>query len=99
MKHYKLNGEIYVVRGAAKCCIYDIGHNKLFSVDKQVADTIEHAVLGHDCELNRAILNTLLANDIVVPSDESMVAMPVQPLSAVSSTVSVESLASTAAGR
>lgn len=76
MKHYKLNGEIYVVRGAAKCCIYDIGHNKLFSVDKQVADTIEHAVLGHDCELNQAILNTLLANDIVVPSDEPMAAMP-----------------------
>ncbi len=76
MKHYKLNGEIYVVRGAAKYCIYDIGHNKLFSVDKQVADTIEHAVLGCECELNPAIVSTLLANDIIVPSDEPMAAMP-----------------------
>ena len=24
MQNYKLHGEIYVVRGAAKCCIYDI---------------------------------------------------------------------------
>ena len=64
MQYYKLNGEIYVVRGAAKCCIYDIEHNKLFSVDKSVADTIEHAVLGHGEPLSQSILAALTTNAI-----------------------------------
>lgn len=77
MSHYMLNGEIYVVRGAAKCCIYDIGHNKLFSVDHQVADTIENAVLGRSECLNHEILNVLLENKILLPSESPMARLPV----------------------
>ena len=76
MQNYKLNGEIYVVRGAAKCCIYDIEHNKLFSVDKSVADTIEHAVLGHGEPLSQSILAALTTNGIIVPTDAPMSSMP-----------------------
>lgn len=76
MQNYKLNGEIYVVRGAAKCCIYDIEHNRLFSVDKMVADTLEHAVLGTEHELNPKIMQVLVANGLVVPADAPMPSMP-----------------------
>ncbi len=76
MQNYKLNGEIYLVRGAAKSCVYDIGHNKLFSVDKSVADTIENAVLGKEYPLKSAIVDALMANGIIVPSNEPMSAMP-----------------------
>lgn len=77
VKYYKLNGEIYIVRGAAKCCIYDVEHNKLFSVDKQVANTIENAVLGRECNLDPNILGALLTNEILVRSGEPTKAMPV----------------------
>ena len=76
MQYYKLNGEIYVVRGAAKCCIYDVEHNKLFSVDKQVADTIEQAVSGKSEQLDADILNVLIENDILVPSDAPLSSLP-----------------------
>ena len=76
MQCYKLNGEIYVVRGAAKCCIYDVEHNKLFSIDKQVADTIEQAVSGKSEQLDADILNVLISNDILVPSDASLSSLP-----------------------
>lgn len=76
MQNYKLNGEIYVVRGAAKCCIYDIEHNKLFSVDHQVADAIEKAVLGRSEDANPEILKVLVQNAIVIPSDAPMERLP-----------------------
>lgn len=76
MKNYKLNGEIYVVRGAAKCCVYDIGHNKLWSVGKRLADIIETAVTGAPGNLDADAVSTLEKNGILVPADSPMLAMP-----------------------
>lgn len=76
MENYKLNGEIYVVRGAAKSCIYDVEHDKLFSVDKQVADTLEGLVLGRTGEYNRQIVELLIKSEIVIPSETPMSSLP-----------------------
>lgn len=76
MQNYKLNDEIYIVYGAAKCCIYDIGHNKLFSVDKSVANTIENVVLGRSMPFDQGIINTLISNGIIVTSDQPMSNIP-----------------------
>lgn len=76
MKNYTLNGAIYVVRGAAKACVYDIGHNKLWSVSKRVADTIEGAVTGAPVDWDAKDVATLEKSGLLIPSDASMPTIP-----------------------
>lgn len=73
---YSFNGEVYLVNGIAKSCIYDIERNRLYSIGRSAANVIENLLTNGDKDVNPLVLNQLLENNIIIPSEAPMEKLP-----------------------
>ena len=68
--YYSLNNNVYIVKGKAKGCIYDLNTSKLYSVNKALADKLveinKNGLFVDDVDYElKSILQQLVKNGLV----------------------------------
>jgi radical SAM protein with 4Fe4S-binding SPASM domain len=65
--YYSFNRDIYLVKGAVHSCIYDIAHNTLYKINKEVYDFLTQDLIVETIkdEAEKKLLNTLVEKGIL----------------------------------
>lgn len=70
MKYYNIKGNVYIVDGIAKSCIYDCNNDKHYWVDKDVSSCLHRLANRESTDDDEGILSAALSLDLIEETDK-----------------------------